>query len=35
MIVLADQIEDALQDIPRSTPTGEKATELELESGKW
>ena len=31
---LADQIEDALQDIPRSTPTAEKATELVMESGK-
>ena len=38
MNVLADQIEDALQqikDILRSTPTAEKATELEMESGKW
>ena len=34
---LAKEIEDALPDIPRSTPTAEKATELEMESGtcKW
>ena len=32
---LADQIENALLDIPRSTPTAEKATELEMVSGKW
>ena len=30
LIVLADQIEDALQHISRSTPTVEKATELEI-----
>ena len=33
---LVDQLVDAsLPDISRSTPTGEKSTELEMESGKW
>ena len=30
-----DELADEIKDILRSTPTGEKSTELEMEPGKW